>query len=256
MYQSLVDIGRREGPRGFFRGNAVNCMRIVPMSAIQFAAYEELKRRIGKDKHTLAPEERLCAGALAGACAQAVTHPLDLMRARVTADLRGVEAGRGLIGGLRHVWRTEGVLACYRGLVPSLIGIMPYVGVDFMVFEELKALFLSRGIATDPRTGELTVHGKLCAGAVAGVCGQTIAFPLDTVRRNLQVQSIKTPPGEPLPYKGMLHCFRVLVRRDGFLALYSGLWPNFLKAVPSVSISFFVFEEARDALEEMYRRRR
>ena len=67
VWQSLVDIAAARACRRFFRGNAVNCMRIVPMSAIQFATYEELKRRIGKGKHTLAPEERLGAGALAAA---------------------------------------------------------------------------------------------------------------------------------------------------------------------------------------------
>ena len=33
-----------EGFPGFMRGNGINCLRIVPYSAIQFATYEQLKK--------------------------------------------------------------------------------------------------------------------------------------------------------------------------------------------------------------------
>lgn len=35
---------REEGFRGFMRGNGINCVRIVPYSAVQFTTYEQLKR--------------------------------------------------------------------------------------------------------------------------------------------------------------------------------------------------------------------
>jgi len=117
-----------------------------------------------------------------------------------------------------------------------------------MVYDTLKEALMARGIETDEH-GELSTRGKLCSGAVAGMCGQTVAYPFDTVRRNLQVQSMKVRKGEPLPYKGMIDCFRTIVRRDGVTALYSGLWPNYLKCVPSVSISFVTFEHSKRLLD-------
>ena len=35
---------REEGWRGFLRGNGTNCVRIIPYSACQFAAYTTYKR--------------------------------------------------------------------------------------------------------------------------------------------------------------------------------------------------------------------
>lgn len=35
---------REEGFRGFMRGNGINCLRIVPYSAVQFTTYEQLKK--------------------------------------------------------------------------------------------------------------------------------------------------------------------------------------------------------------------
>ena len=46
-------------------------------------------------------------------------------------------------------------------------------------------------------------------------------------------------------YKGMFDCFTKLVREEGPTALYRGIVPNFLKAVPAISISYLVYEKAK-----------
>lgn len=35
---------QEEGFKGFMRGNGINCLRIVPYSAVQFTTYEQLKK--------------------------------------------------------------------------------------------------------------------------------------------------------------------------------------------------------------------
>lgn len=37
-------IWQEEGFPGFMRGNGINCLRIVPYSAVQFTTYEQLKK--------------------------------------------------------------------------------------------------------------------------------------------------------------------------------------------------------------------
>jgi hypothetical protein len=44
VWRSLVRMWREEGFRGYMRGNAINCLRIVPYSAVQFTTYEQLKK--------------------------------------------------------------------------------------------------------------------------------------------------------------------------------------------------------------------
>lgn len=53
-------------------------------------------------------------------------------------------------------------------------------------------------------------------------------------------------------YSGMMDALVRLVRRDGVMVLYSGLWANYLKVVPSVGISFVVFEAVKDQLQERF----
>ena len=165
------------------------------------------------------------------------------MRARLSTDMRGKY--RGLVSGLFLVAREEGALRLYRGLVPSLVGIIPYVGIDFMVYGELKQFFASDPYMVALFAGPDSVYGKLVAGAIAGVCGQTVSYPLDTVRRILQVQDVKL---QGRKYTGMLDCLVRVSREEGVAALYRGLGANYIKVVPSVAVSFTVFEYAKQAL--------
>ena len=46
VWSTLGKMWKEEGWRGFMRGNGTNCIRIVPYSACQFAAYTTYKRVI------------------------------------------------------------------------------------------------------------------------------------------------------------------------------------------------------------------
>ena len=39
VWASLRELVQRDGVRGLWRGNGLNCVRVVPSSAIQFGAY-------------------------------------------------------------------------------------------------------------------------------------------------------------------------------------------------------------------------
>lgn len=64
---------------------------------------------------------------------------------------------------------------------PTLYGILPYAGLKFYIYEMMK-LALVR--ATDEQPSLPT---KLGCGGVAGIIGQTLTYPLDVVRRQMQV---------------------------------------------------------------------
>lgn len=44
VWSSLVRMWKEEGFKGYMRGNGVNCLRIVPYSAVQFTTYEQVKK--------------------------------------------------------------------------------------------------------------------------------------------------------------------------------------------------------------------
>lgn len=62
---------------------------------------------------------------------------------------------------------------------PSLYGILPYAGLKFYFYEEMKSHVL------EEHKKDIAI--KLACGSVAGLLGQTFTYPLDVVRRQMQV---------------------------------------------------------------------
>lgn len=137
---AVRNIWMHEGILGFFKGNGLNVLKVAPESAIKFYAYEKLKNvigdRMGEDSGDIGTAGRLCAGGLAGAISQTAVYPMDLVKTRLqTSDGRIVSNLRTLT---RDIWFQEGPRAFYKGLVPSLLGIIPYAGIDLAAYETLK----------------------------------------------------------------------------------------------------------------------
>ncbi|KAJ2809367.1 mitochondrial aspartate-glutamate transporter agc1 [Coemansia guatemalensis] len=88
---------------------------------------------------------------------------------------------------------------------------------------------------------------KLGNGAIAGVTGVSIIFPLDMVKTRLQNQK---PVNGKLPYSGGLDCFRKIVRGEGVRGLYRGLVPNLAGVTPEKAIKLAVNDMMRQMLAQ------
>ncbi|TCD62205.1 hypothetical protein EIP91_007238 [Steccherinum ochraceum] len=282
VWSSLVRMWQEEGFRGFMRGNGINCLRIIPYSAVQFTTYEQLKKWF--TNHGALPLDtatRLSSGALAGITSVCTTYPLDLVRSRLSIATASIplstpstssatSAARPALASAYHtssassaaasnardmatafskadltMWgmtlrvvREEGgVRALYRGLIPTAMGVAPYVGLNFAAYETL------RGIITPP--GKTTVVRKLACGALAGSISQTITYPFDVLRRKMQVTGMSAMGYR---YNGALDALQSILRTEGVKGLYRGLWPNLLKVAPSIATSFFTYELVKESL--------
>ncbi|KAG0504078.1 hypothetical protein HPP92_004150 [Vanilla planifolia] len=228
--QGLKYIWRTEGFRGLFKGNGTNCARIVPNSAVKFFSYEQAssgilwlyRRQTGREDAQLTPVLRLGAGACAGIIAMSATYPMDMVRGRITVQYRGMFHALGM------VYREEGFRALYKGWLPSVIGVIPYVGLNFAVYESLKDWLVKSKAYMCEDDQDLGVVTKLACGAAAGTVGQTVAYPLDVIRRRMQMigwkdaASVVTGDGRtkaPIEYSGMIDAFRKTVRHEGFWGL-------------------------------------
>ena len=60
----------------------------------------------------------------------------------------------------------------------------------------------------------------------------------------MQMKGINTK----FAYSSTMSAARTIIAQEGFRGLYQGMLPNYLKVVPSISISFVVYEFAKDIL--------
>ncbi|KAF9400466.1 hypothetical protein BGX21_004242 [Mortierella sp. AD011] len=85
---------------------------------------------------------------------------------------------------------------------------------------------------------------KLAAGAVAGITGVLIVYPLDMVKTRLQSQK-KDAMGK-LQYRGGLDCFRQVIAKEGVRGLYRGIIPNLIGITPEKAIKLAVNDFSRE----------
>ncbi|KAF2743923.1 mitochondrial carrier protein-like protein [Sporormia fimetaria CBS 119925] len=247
VHKALAKMWRDEGWRGFMAGNGTNCIRIVPYSAVQFSAYNVYKRFFEDEPGSpLGAYQRLFCGGLAGVTSVTFTYPLDIVRTRLSIQSASFESLKrksgeklpGMFGILVSMYKNEGgFLALYRGIIPTVAGVAPYVGLNFMVYEIMRTHFTPEG-EKDP-----SAVGKLAAGAVSGAVAQTCTYPFDVLRRRFQ---INTMSGMGYQYTGIWDAVSNIVKTEGIRGMYKGIVPNLLKVAPSMASSWLSFELTRD----------
>ena len=227
------------GLRGFWRGNGVNVLKAAPELAVRFYTFETLLTMLGGgqrlDKAHVPVLHRALAGASAGVTAQLVIYPLETIKTRVAVSCSSQY--RGMVHCAMSTINYEGWASLYRGLGPSLAGIIPYCAVDLTVYSVLRDWY-HRAYPGE----HLSTMATLGIGAVSTTIGQVVSYPLQLIRTRLQAQGMKE---RAVVYKGALDCFKQTVAGEGIMGLYKGLLPNMLKALPAMSISYAVYERCR-----------
>ncbi|KAF2072773.1 hypothetical protein CYY_005919 [Polysphondylium violaceum] len=239
VVRSLITMFKTEGFLGFFKGNGTNVIRIAPYSAIQFLSYEKYKKAIlqSTNKTHLSTYENLAVGGSAGVTSLLFTYPLDLIRSRLTVQVFASKYN-GINDAFRTIVAEEGVRGLYKGLFASALGVAPYVAINFTTYENLKKYFIQEKHSP-------TVFQSLAFGAISGATAQTLTYPIDLIRRRLQVQGIG---GKEAYYNGTFDAFRKIIRDEGVRGLYNGMIPCYLKVIPAISISFCVYEVMKKIL--------
>ena len=89
---------------------------------------------------------------------------------------------------------------------------------------------------------ESPVH-RLAAGALAGLLGQSVTYPLDVARRRMQVATPSVGAGmAPGPSASAWSVLVYAVRTEGPGVLFKGLTLNWVKGPMATAVSFFCFD--------------
>lgn len=252
-----------EGITALWKGNVPAELLYVAYASIQFTTYRSvtmlLHHVFAKDGFT--PEHKIgnqgnngrksrlpksvesfVSGASAGATATAATYPLDLLRTRFAAQGND-RVYASLRRAVADINRDEGLRGFFRGLSPALAQIVPFMGLFFAVYEGAR---LPLGRMELPwGTGDAT------AGVVASVVAKTGVFPLDLVRKRIQVQGPTRSRyvHKNIPeYAGTVSTVRQVLHREGVRGLYRGLTVSLIKAAPASAVTMWTYERVLNLL--------
>lgn len=155
----------------------------------------------------------------------------------------------------------SGIANFYRGFAPTLWGMLPYAGMSFLTHDTASdwlrhpsiaahtTLPSSASISTTTSTNStpttkpppLTYWAELLAGGLAGLVSQSASYPLEVIRRRMQVGGA-VGDGHRL---GMAETAGRIWRERGWRGFWIGLTIGYFKVVPMVATSFFVYERGK-----------
>ncbi|TVU22574.1 hypothetical protein EJB05_32284, partial [Eragrostis curvula] len=226
--EAIADVGKKDGLKGYWKGNLPQVIRIIPYSAVQLFSYEVYKKIFRTKDGELTVFGRLAAGACAGMTSTLVTYPLDVLRLRLA-----VQSGHSTMSQVAlNMLREEGLSSFYRGLGPSLIAIAPYIAVNFCVFDLMKK--------SVPEKYKNRTETSLATALLSATFATLMCYPLDTVRRQMQMKGT--------PYNTIFDAVPGIVERDGVVGLYRGFVANALKNLPNSSIKLTAFDTVKTLL--------
>ncbi|KAJ8519134.1 hypothetical protein ONZ45_g3861 [Pleurotus djamor] len=204
--------------------------------------------------------QHFVAGGLGGMCGAIVTSPFDVVKTRLQSSLFrdkhpvvGVATANGSCGlvvgpprsGLlynfietgyiiRDIYREESPRALFKGLGPTLVGVIPARSINFFTYGNGKQI-----IANNFNDGKENSYVHLAAAAIAGIATGTATNPIWVVKTRLQL-SQESGRG----VGGSLATIKEILRNEGIRGFYKGLSASYL-GVTEGTIQWVLYERLK-----------
>lgn len=248
-YKGVVDclakIVKTEGPATLYRGISAPILMEAPKRATKFAANDSWgtfwKKTFGVDK--LTQSLAILTGACAGATESFIVVPFELVKIRLQ-DKSQAHLYNGPIDVLAKTVKSEGILALYNGLEATLwrhiIWNAGYFGVIFQI----------RDLLPEAKDSSQKTFNDLISGMLGGIIGTALNTPFDVVKS--RIQSSTVIEGQARKYNWAWPSLGIVLREEGFSALYKGFLPKVLRLGPGGGILLVVYTNVMDYFRGVY----
>lgn len=245
----ISKVYQSEGVTALFKGLGPNLVGVIPARSINFFTYgvgKSFFTQINDGKES--PMVHLASAACAGIATSTATNPIWLVKTRLQLDKaskNGIRQYQNSWDCIKKVIRQEGIPGLYRGLTASYLGVAES-SLQWVLYEQMKS-FIKRKEEKRIHSGlELSSVDKFINwSATSGSAGAAkfmaslITYPHEVVRTRLR----QAPMENGIPkYNGLINCFKIVIKEEGFISMYSGLTPHLLRTVPNSIIMFGTWE--------------
>uniref|UniRef100_UPI00398E7872 brain mitochondrial carrier protein 1 isoform X2 n=1 Tax=Pristiophorus japonicus TaxID=55135 RepID=UPI00398E7872 len=235
MFHALLRICKEEGLRALYSGISPALLRQASYGTIKIGTYQSLKRLFVSRPEDETLFVNVLCGILAGVVSSSIANPTDVLKIRMQAQ-SGLCQG-SMIGNFIHIYQQEGTRGLWRGVSLTAQRAAIVVGVELPVYDITKKHIILSGWMGD------TVYTHFLSSFTCGLAGALASNPVDVVRTRTMNQKVLS--GSRLIYKGTLDGLLQTCKTEGFLALYKGFWPNWLRLGPWNIIFFITYEQLR-----------
>jgi len=200
--------------------------------------------------HNSSPTLHLLAGGIGTTLGQFVTCPLEVVQTRLQSShlnfsqVSYVNAiiGNKLTGGVNyfkmlyrymaHIYTTEGMRSLYKGLSPSLIGIVPMKSLYFYCYSCSKNVFSQTSFLKDRPHMKHSLSAVVAQGTVG-----TLTNPVWYIKTRLQLNRTSK--------SSVIEVIRNCLNKHGYRGFFRGLSATYVGVFESV-IYFVLYEHLKN----------
>lgn len=205
----------------------------------QFQLAKVSMKKLSDD--TLANQKQLAsfvAGGIAGSFSATLTCPVEVVKTHLQASKGGSEVAltaKGPLSVARNIAQVEGFRGFFRGLLPTLIGILPSRATYFWAYNTTKTNLVSR-FGENP-----FVH--MASAAAAGISSNTLTNPIWLMKSRVQLQA-GASSNSPMVYRGYRDAMVRIFREEGIGGFFKGLTASYW-GVTEGALQFVVYERIK-----------
>jgi hypothetical protein len=179
--------------------------------------------------------------------------PLDVLKVRMQLQgEQGKRQYRSLRSAAVEIARSEGVAAFFKGLRPALLRQATYGTLRIGFYAPAKRAMGAPSdeeiLLSDARLGGDGLRRKLAAGMLSGSLAAFVCNPTDLIKVRMQADGMRArgPSAAVSPsYRGVWHAAAEIVRREGWLGLYTGVGPTTYRAAVVAAAELVSYDEVK-----------
>ncbi|XP_009673790.1 solute carrier family 25 member 47 isoform X1 [Struthio camelus] len=247
IWHCIQETYRTEKVWGFYKGVSASVFTVSLISSVSFGTYRNFLRNICKLRYGTAdakPSELdiFLAGSATGAVRVMLMTPSEVAKVRMQTQRQphpsvaspqpiSKPKYQGSLHCLKVIAKEEGFGGLYKGCSALLCRDCSSSAIYFLTYSVLCDWLTPVG---KKKPGFVVV---LLSGGFAGVLAWGLATPMDVIKSRMQ-----TDESGQHKYKGLIHCTRESVRKEGVKVLFKGLGLNCIRAFPVNMVVFVTYE--------------
>mmetsp|Transcript_165 Transcript_165/g.220 ORF Transcript_165/g.220 Transcript_165/m.220 type:complete len:245 (-) Transcript_165:869-1603(-) len=241
---------KQSGWIGLYDGLTAGVLRQVFYATSRFGLFESFRDHLHQIRGKTDFAARVGIGAITGGIAAYISCPMEVAVVRMSNDSTLPAAERrnytGVVDTATRIIKEEGVTTFWRGSTPfvqraMMVGVFQVATLD--QFKELYAHYMHQKKNSIPNV--------FCAAMTSGLLYSLATMPLEASKNRMAFQKADAVTGK-LPYTGTLQTIRKVSAEEGFLALYNGFLPYYIRCGGHTVSMFIIVQMLRDIYKNNY----
>jgi len=119
--------------------------------------------------------------------------------------------------------------------------------IQFMLYERFKSTIQMykfnrqhSPLITNSKQITLSPIEYLTVASAAKLLASLLTYPHEVVRTRMREQ--RGTLDSPIKYTGFIHCIQLIMKEEGWKALYGGMGAHLVRVVPNAAIIFLTYE--------------